>query len=307
MNFNNPTLDRSISPGTLFRIGGYFVIALIALSVFFGSFYQVNQRERGVILRNGALIGIAQPGLNWKFPFIDAVVLLSLESHSREFAQMNAYSMDQQPADIRMSVNYHLDPSKIDTVYLRYKDIETLTSRVIDTHSQQEAKVVTGKFTAATSINDRGPLNTAIKDAISNSVAAEPVVIESVQVEDIKFSHNYEKSIEDRMLAEVEVQKLQQNLAREQVQASITVTKAKAGADSAAAEADGNARATRLNAQADADATRLRGDAQASAIKARAAALGDNPQIVALTQAEKWDGRLPTQMIPNGAIPFLTK
>ena len=85
------------------------------------------------------------------------------------------------------------------------------------------------------------------------------------------------------------------------------MTIAKAAADSSVAKAKAAAEATLLNAKADADATRMRGDAEASAIKARGGALGDNPQIVALTQAEKWDGRLPSQMIPNSAIPFLTK
>lgn len=264
-NNSNPN-NQGFSLGKAIKIGALSILAIIALASILGSFYQINQRERGIVLRNGAFVGIAQPGLNWKIPFIDDVVYLSLESHSRRFENMNAYSSDQQPADVRMSVNYHLDPSKIEAVYLRYRDIETLTSRVIDTHSPQEAKVVTGKFTASTSINDRGPLNIAITAALVDILKDEPVIIESVQVEDIKFSHAYEKSVEERMLAEVEVLKLRQNLDREKVQAEITVTKAKAEADSVAAQADGNAKATRLNAQADADATRLRGDAQATMI-----------------------------------------
>jgi regulator of protease activity HflC (stomatin/prohibitin superfamily) len=115
-----------------------------------------------------------------------------------------------------------------------------------------------------------------------------------VQVEDIKFSPAYEKSIEDRMLAEVEVLKLRQNAEREKVQAQITVTKA-------AAEAD----ATLAKARASADATRLRGDAEASAIRARGAALADNPTLVSLVQAERWDGHLPQTMVPGGAMPMI--
>ena len=85
------------------------------------------------------------------------------------------------------------------------------------------------------------------------------------------------------MLAEVEVQKVKQNWEREKIQADIVVTKAKA----------------------EADAIRLRGDAEAAAIAARGKALRDSPDLVALTQAEKWNGVLPTQMIPSGALPII--
>jgi hypothetical protein len=50
----------------------------------------------------------------------------------------------------------------------------------------------------------------------------------------------------------------------------------------------------------------LKGEAEASAIRARGAALGDNPNLVALVQAEKWNGTLPTTMLPSGSVPMLT-
>ncbi len=89
------------------------------------------------------------------------------------------------------------------------------------------------------------------------------------------------------------------------VQAEITVTQANALADARRAEAQAQADAVRLQAQADAEAIKLRGEAEAQAIKARGDALRDNPGLVALTQAERWDGRLPTTMLPNGALPMI--
>ena len=49
----------------------------------------------------------------------------------------------------------------------------------------------------------------------------------------------------------------------------------------------------------------LKGNAEATAIAARAKALADNPAIIQLTQAEKWNGALPTTMVPGSAVPFL--
>ena len=58
-------------------------------------------------------------------------------------------------------------------------------------------------------------------------------------------------------------------------------------------------------ATAEAEATRIRGEAEASAIKAKAEALRDNAGLIALTQAERWNGALPTTMIPDATVPFM--
>lgn len=121
-----------------------------------------------------------------------------------------------------------------------------------------------------------------------------PVIIDSIQIENLDFSDAYERSIEDRMKAEVQVKTREQMLATEKVQADIRVTQANAEAEAKIAQA-----------KADAEATRLRGEAEAEAIKARAAALASNQNLVELTKAERWDGKLPTTMIPDSAIPFL--
>ncbi len=78
------------------------------------------------------------------------------------------------------------------------------------------------------------------------------------------------------------------------MQAQIRVTQAQAEADSQVAQA-----------KADALATELRGKAEAEAIKARAQALASNQNLVELTKAERWNGVLPTTVLPNGALPFI--
>ena len=106
------------------------------------------------------------------------------------------------------------------------------------------------------------------------------------------------------MQAEVAVKTREQNLATEQVEAQIVVTKAKAEADSNVARAKAEADAIRLRGLAEADAIRMRGEAEAVAIKAKTEAM-TNPVLIELTKAEAWNGQLPTTMLPNSAIPFI--
>jgi regulator of protease activity HflC (stomatin/prohibitin superfamily) len=299
MNSAIPTKTLSVAPLLIF---GIIVVAI--LSIVFGSWYTIDQGERGVVLRYGAIAGTAEPGLGFKLPVIDSIFRISVQSKAAVYDAMEAYSRDQQPATVKLSVNYRIPVDRVATVYEQYGSEEGLLGRLIERRVFEETKTVFGRFNAVTAIQERGRLNQEIAVAIQEGVQG-PVIIESVQIENIDFSDSYEESIEQRMLAEVEVQKLRQNAEREKVQAEITVTRANANADARRADAQAQADAVRLQAQAEAEAIRLRGDAEALAIKARGDALRNNPGLVSLTKAERWDGRLPTTMLPNGALPMI--
>jgi len=60
-----------------------------------------------------------------------------------------------------------------------------------------------------------------------------------------------------------------------------------------------------LVAIAEAKAIKLKGLAEAEAITAKAKALGNNPLIVKLTEAQNWDGKLPATMLGSQNMPIL--
>jgi regulator of protease activity HflC (stomatin/prohibitin superfamily) len=286
---------------------GAIVALVIAVIIAAGSWYTVDQTERGVLLRNGAMIGTAQPGLGFKVPLMDTVEKVSVKTTTFTWDKMNSYSYDQQPADLKISVTLRASPEKVSDLYAKFGSLQTAVNQVVSPVVNQQVKVVFGRYTAVKAIQDRGPLNSAIKDAITATLKDDPmIIIESVQLENIEFSANYLHSIEQRMLAEVEVQKLQQNAEREKVQAQITVTQATAKANAVRAEAQANAEATRLNGEAKASNIKIAGEAEAAAIEARGKALGNNPNLVTLVQAERWNGVLPTTMVPGSSVPFVS-
>jgi regulator of protease activity HflC (stomatin/prohibitin superfamily) len=249
-----------------------------------------------VLLRNGALVEVVQPGLHFKWPWIEAVNKIDMQTHNFTFEKVNSYSADQQPADLRISVTLHVAPDKVAEMYARFAgDQQAAISRLITPHMNQEVKVVFGQYTAQRAITARGQLNADAAKALTDAIAYDPIfVIEGVQIEDIEFSKDYIRSVEARMQAEVAVQQRQQELAQERIKAEIAVT-----------QATGRANSVRAEAQAQADATTLRGNAEASAIKAKGEALAANPNLVALIQAERWNGVLPTTLVPGSTVPFL--
>lgn len=281
------------------------VTVLAGATAIFGSWYTVDEGERGVLTRNGAVIGVATPGLGFKLPLVDDVEKISVRTEIATFDELAAYSRDQQPAVMRVSVNYRILPDQVTTVYSSYGNAEALAERLIHPRVFEELKTVFGQYTAVSAVQSRDKLNLDARNQIAEAVKG-PVVIEGVQIENIDFSSAYEESIEQRMLAEVEVQRLHQNAEREKVQQEITVTQARAQAESRRLEADAHAYSIEKQAAAEAESVRLRGEAEASALRAKGAALKDNPTLIELRAAELWDGKLPVTMVPGAAVPFLS-
>lgn len=274
-------------PATVLKSTVGVFVGIFILSIFGGSWYTVDQTERVVNLRNGAVTGISGPGLHFKIPMVDDIARISVKTTTVTWAgpsKLETYSRDQQPTDVALSVTYHIPENEVAKVYATYTNERGMVETVIHPRVLEQFKNVFGSYDAVRAIQDRAKLNADADaaDAITKAING-PVIVDSVQVLDVKFSPEYEKSVEQRMMAQVEVQKLEQNLAREKVQAQIVTT------------------------QADAAAYRVRaeGNAAAAAIKAKSDALAANPALVQLTAAEKWDGKLPTTMVPGGATPFI--
>jgi regulator of protease activity HflC (stomatin/prohibitin superfamily) len=262
------------------RTVGFVAIAVVAILTLFGSWYTVDQGERAVVLRLGATVGEDGPGLHFKLPWINTVHKITVQNQNRRYTKLETYSRDQQSAELTVSVTFMAsDPS---AVYSQYGDLEGAVARLIDPRVMSGVKTIFGQYDAVRAIQERAALNNDIAAAITSAITG-PIQIVSVQVENIDFSDAYEQSVEQRMLAQVEIQKREENLRTTQVEAEITRTKA----------------------EGDANAIRLKGEAEGAAIKSRGDALRANADLVQLQAVEKWDGKLPTTMVPGAALPFL--
>jgi regulator of protease activity HflC (stomatin/prohibitin superfamily) len=269
------------SSTSVFRLGLGMLGGLVVAYLLFASWYQVDQGERAVVLRFGQLVGTSEPGLHFKLPWVDTVRMISVQNQNNRYTNLEAYSRDQQPANLTVSVTYVVvDPSEL---YTQYGDLETAVRRLIDPRLTAGIKTIFGQYDAVRAIQERAALNNDFGTAATAAIDGGPINIISVQIENIDFSDAYEQSVEQRMLAQVEIQKREQNLRTTEVEAQIARTKA----------------------EGEAEATRLRGEAEASAIRARAEALRMNADLVQLQAVEKWDGKLPTTMVPSTALPFI--
>lgn len=292
-------------------------IVLAILSAIFGTWYTVDQSERVILTTNGAYSETIGPGLHFKWPYVQGITTVSLQQQAAYWGfkdtheVMQAYSRDQQPAELRVSVIWHVIPDKMQQLYEQYGgDLKVVEEKLIDRKTPQSIKTVFGQYTAVSAIQTRTKLNSDVTEAVAASVDANaPIVIDSVQIENIDYSDAYEHSVEDRMLAEVEVQKRTQELEQEKIAAQIITTKAKGAADANLVTMQQQAAGNLALKQAEAEGIRLTRTADADGIRAentaRMEAIKINPAIIDYIKVSQWNGQLPTTMIPGGAVPFL--
>ena len=184
--------------------------------------------------------------------------VVSVRDHTFVFENLEAYSYDQQPATLRVSVTYRVPAERVAELYSEYGTINNLQGRVLERKTPDAVKNVFGRFTAVRAIQERQKLGLDVNTAVVEAMDGAPVQVVGVQIEEVGFSKAYEHSIEQRMLAQVQIETTRQQKETAVINAEIQVVKAKAEAD-----------ARRQQFTAEADGIRLRGEAEAAAIRAR--------------------------------------
>lgn len=266
--------------------------ALVLLIGFITAAFTTQETERTVVLRNGKFVEVAQPGFHLVMPFVTSTKDISVTGESRRWDKLQAYSRDQQPADMAVSVSFNVTPGQVEELYKKYNTVDAMIARVIDRQIPQALENVFGQYTAISAVQDRTRLVADVNKAVKESMKNEPVTISSIQIEGLSFSPAYDKAVETRMTAQVAVEQSQQEWEKAKITSQIQLTNAKAAADAEFAKLD-----------AEAKGIKAKGDAEASAIRAKGEALktaGD--ALVAYTYASRWTGVGATTVLPNSSI-----
>lgn len=283
---------------------------LFVMMSLLGAFYTVDEGERAVVKRYGEVVDVTGPGLHFKTPFITDVETVSVQSVKRVYGgdnSLQAYSKDMQIGALIVSLNItpNSDSIAVRDVIVKYGSLDNYMTREVDPKVYQSVKATFAKYTAQSSNENQIALSSAIFEEVRRAVPTNVVTIQSAQIEDIEFSNKFEDAMEQRKLNEIAVERqIQENLKVAEVNKQ-TVATAEANAKALNAEADAAAYKIRQEATARAEATRLQGEAEASAIKAKSTALANNPGLIDLTRAERWNGALPSTMLGDATVPFM--
>lgn len=267
--------------------GLFFLIAL------FGSVYTVKEGHIGIVKRFSEAKHQVSPGLHFKAPFIDSVEEIEVRTRRNE-ESMASSTKEQMPVTVHVSVNWTVDKSAAIDLFKKYGGLNQFENRILDPRFRSSAKNVMPKFTAEQLIQDRSEAIMKIEANLIEEMAGFPITVDNIQIENIVLPPKYINSIEtkqtEKNLADAEKHKLE----RQRLEALREVN-----------TADAKAQGIIKVAEAEAQSIMLKGEAEAKAIEAKAKALKNNPLIVDLTEAQEWDGKLPSTILSGGSMPIL--
>lgn len=254
-----------------FIIWSVGILVALFVAIIIAPFKIVGAGERGVVLKFGAVSRTMREGLNWKMPIVEHVQILDVKTQKEEVDVQSA-SKDLQNVSARIALNFHLQADKVGDLW---KSVgKEYKIRIIDPAIQESVKAATAKYTAEELITKRPIVKEEIKLSLSERLAKEFIVVDEVSIVNFDFSGSFNQAIEAKVTAEQQALAAKNKLEQVKFEAEQRITQAKA-------------------------------EAEAIRIQAQAITQQGGEDYVNLKAVEKWDGKLPAQMIPNGALPFL--
>ena len=287
----NPTPPKSNK--TLRKRLSAILTAIAVFCTALGTFYTVDEGHVGIVKRFSEAKHQVTPGLHFKVPFIDSVEEIEVRTRKNE-ERMTSATQEQMPLTVSVSVNWTVNRDSALDLFKKYGGLSQFEQRILDPRFRSATKDAIPKFTAEQLIQNRSETIAMIEHNLIEEMKDFPVVVDNIQIENISLPEKYIKSIEikqtEKNLAAAEKHKL----ARQKLEAMRAV-------NTADAEAQGILKV----AKAEAEAVKLKGQAEAEAIEAKGRALRNNPLVVKLTEAQRWNGQLPKTILGKGGLPIL--
>ena len=229
-------------------IGGIaaFVVSASLLATIPGSFHQVDTGTIAVVRSLGKIKGIRTPGTYFDFYMVN-----SYETYDSKVQQDKivtaAYSKDGQTMDLEVFLQYQIQTEHVIEIATEYGNLDALQAR-IETQTIEKTKAVMSSAEAMTIIQNRAQFSNDVSTAVREGISKDYYVnIKDVVLTNIDFTDDFEKSVEDKVIAEQEKQ-----AAITRAEAELEV--AKLEAQKRIEEARGNAEAQKILAQASAEA-----------------------------------------------------
>jgi len=99
----------STPSGKSFSSLGISLVLIIALVVYaFSGFYTIKEAEQGLVLRFGQYSGTVEPGINWKWTFIDRIIPVDIQSTRDLPASGFMLTQDENVVRVEMQIQYRV-------------------------------------------------------------------------------------------------------------------------------------------------------------------------------------------------------
>lgn len=210
---------------------------------------------------------------------------------------------DGKSLTVDLEFSYRFDPDKITDTFEMFKgkDGETIKDSFIKPKMIAWTQEVTAKYPVTDVFGDkRQELNEALDVYLKKKFNPYGIIIDTVNFTSIKTDDKTNSAIQKKVdaqqaqeLANIEAKTAKINANKEKEVALIEAEKNKETAQIEAEQA-------RIKAEGQAEATRIKADAEAEAVRKVSEAM--TGEYIDYTEAQKWNGQLPTVSGSTGTI-----
>ena len=225
------------------------------------SCFNVSAGEVGVTFNSitGTTESYSQ-GMYTKLPFVTSVVDFDVKTIKLDVKPADSASKDLQKVYVHVVLNYHLDYTKVNTLYVKVgKDYQ---DKVIVPAVNESVKATTAQFPVEDIIIKREKVKESIEELLKGRLKVYDIILESVNLVDINFDPGFAKVVEEKQIEEQKIK---------------------------------TAEYKRQQAEKEKQTTIL--EAQAEAEKQRLLSIAVTKDVIALKYLEKWNGVLPVYMM----------
>ncbi len=314
------------------RLFGAVILLAAALGLFLvpPSFHTVEAGQIAVVKHLGEARNVRTPGTYFDFCLTETYEYYDSKVQNMDISTQ-AYSKDAQTMSIAMNVQYKIDESKVIDIANQYGTIDLLANR-LESIATEKTKATLSSYSAMNIIETRSTISPLVEETIKSAVNEEYCVeIVAVVLTNIDFSDAFEKTVEDKMIAEQEKLKAEYEKATAIVNAQKELEVAKLEAQAKLEKAKADAEAQIEVARAEAQSVKLKsievaralgftvnekkitGDDGVAAVEYEIDFTGKSEAEIQLISdylkyieyLGKWDGTLPTVMAGDSASIML--
>ena len=303
------------------------LVAIVGFALVPSSFHTVEAGQIAVVKFLGEAKEVRTPGTYFDFWVTNTYEYYDSKVQNMEISTQ-AYSKDAQTMNIAMNVQYKIDSAKALDIANQYGTIDMLANR-IQSIAIEKTKATLSSYSAMNIIETRSQISPQVEGIIKDAVNDEYCVeIVAVVLTNIDFSDAFEKTVEDKMIAEQEKLKAEYEKATAIVNAEKELEVAKLGAQAKIEKAKADAEAQIEVARAEAAAVKLKSIEVARALGfsiKEVEVTGEEGTVTAIEYEidfegksveeiklitdylqyieylGKWDGKLPTVMTGDSA------
>ena len=303
------------------------LVAIVGFGLVPSSFHTVEAGQIAVVKYLGEAKEVRTPGTYFDFWVTNTYEYYDSKVQNMEISTQ-AYSKDAQTMNIAMNVQYKIDSAKALDIANQYGTIDMLANR-IQSIAIEKTKATLSSYSAMNIIETRSQISPRVEGIIKDAVNDEYCVeIVAVVLTNIDFSDAFEKTVEDKMIAEQEKLKAEYEKATAIVNAEKELEVAKLGAQAKLEKAKADAEAQIEVARAEAAAVKLKSIEVARALGfgiKEIEVTGEEGTVTAIEYEidfegksveeiklitdylqyieylGKWDGKLPTVMTGDSA------